>query len=69
MLKLYSPKAAERIRAYNRAQEYALQSSDPALYAQLMQYRRESLRHLSETHPEYAGIIRIFYENEETENE
>ncbi|MCQ2407497.1 MAG: SulP family inorganic anion transporter [Oscillospiraceae bacterium] len=64
-----NPKAAERIRAYNREQEEVLRDSDPALYAQLMQYRRESLRHLSAVHPEYAGIIRLFYENEEIASE
>lgn len=56
-----NPKAAEAIRAYNQNYEDALREEDPALYESLMQYRRQSLAHLEQTHPEYAEIIHTFY--------
>ena len=44
--------------------EESLKVQEPALYESLMRYRRESLRHLAQVHPEYAEIIRDFYEED-----
>lgn len=60
-----NPQAAAAIRSYNQSYEETLRKQDPALYEKLMQYRRQSLAHLEAAHPEYAEIIRDFYEHNE----
>ena len=60
-----NPKAADAVRAYNREYEASLKAQEPRLYDTLMQYRRESLAHLEQVHPEYSEIIRTFYEDTE----
>ena len=59
-----NPAAAEAIRSYNRSYEASMREQDPALYRRLMQYRAQSLAHLAQTHPEYAEMIRAFYEEQ-----
>ncbi len=59
-----NPKAAEAIRIYNQNYEASLREQNPALYDSLMQYRAQSLAHLTQTHPEYAEIIRAFYKEQ-----
>ena len=59
-----NPKAAEAVRIYNQNYEASLKEQEPKLYETLMQYRRQSLEHLTEVHPEYADIIHAFYADE-----
>ena len=64
-----NPKAAEAVRTYNQNYEASLREQEPNLYETLMQYRRQSLEHLEQMHPEYSDIIHTFYENEKTTGE
>ena len=64
-----NPKAAEAVRTYNQNYEASLREQEPKLYETLMQYRRQSLEHLEQMHPEYSDIIHTFYENEKTAGE
>ena len=64
-----NPKAAEAVRTYNQNYEASLREQEPNLYETLMQYRRQSLEHLEQMHPEYSDIIHTFYENEKTAGE